>query len=553
MDALTKPKRKPPAATARPYPDLHDHIRALDEAGLLIRVDRPINKDTEMHPLVRWQFRGGIAERDRKAFLFTDVVDAKGRKYDIPVLVGGLAANREIYRIGLGCPFEEMDERWLRAINSPIAPRIVGDAPCHEIVITGKALDKPGNGLDGLPLPISTPGWDIAPYATLSQYITRDPDTGVQNMGNYRGQVKTRRRLGMNPSLELRPGIYNHWEKLRARGFKKLPTAVVLGAPPCVTFASVQKIPERLDELHVAGALVGAPLNVVKAKTVDLLVPAEAEIVIEGFIDTEYLEPEAPFGESHGHVNLQEFNAYMDVTCITRRRDAVLTSIISQVTPSESSLIKRIGMEPLFLNFLQSTLGIKGVKRVSMHEPLTNIRKVLVLIVERDMPTTEVWRALYGAAILHRAAGKYVIAVNDDIDPENADAIFWAMSYRANPSLDFHIMPHRDQGHGPRSQRNGGEDASVLIDATLKENFPPISLPKQEYMERAKVIWEELGLPKLKPESPWFGYSLGEWSEEMEQAAERATRGDYFETGMRLAQRRRKDVPMNTEVRKVED
>jgi 4-hydroxy-3-polyprenylbenzoate decarboxylase len=553
MDALTKPKRKSSAQIGRAYADLHDHIRALDKAGLLVTVDRPINKDTEMHPLVRWQFRGGIAEKDRKAFLFTNVIDSKGRKYDVPVLVGGLAANREIYRIGLGCAFEEMDERWVQAAQNPIPPRIVDNAPCHEIVISGKALDKPGNGLDGIPLPISTPGWDAAPYATLSQYITKDPDTGIQNMGNYRGHVKARRRLGMNPSLELRPGIYNHWEKLRARGFKKLPTAVVLGAPPCVTFASVQKLPERLDELHVAGALVGAPLNVVKAKTVDLLVPAEAEIVIEGFIDTEYLEPEAPFGESHGHVNLQEFNAYMDVTCITRRRDAVLTSIISQVTPSESSLIKRVGMEPLFLNFLQSTLGIKGVKRVSMHEPLTNMRKVLLLVMERDMPTTEIWRALYGAAILHRAAGKYVIAVNDDIDPENADAILWAMSYRANPNLDFHILPHRDQGHGPRSKRNGGEDASVLIDATLKENFPPISLPKREYMERAKVIWEELGLPKLKPESPWFGYSLGEWSDDADEAAKRATRGDYFQTGALLEKRRRKDVRMNTEVRNVDE
>jgi UbiD family decarboxylase len=554
MDALTKPKRKSlPGINARPYPDLHDHIRAIDKAGLLIRVDRPINKDTEMHPLVRWQFRGGIAEKDRKAFLFTNVHDAKGRKYDIPVLVGGLAANREIYRIGIGCPFEEMDARWVRAINNPIEPRIVEDAPCHEIVVTGKALDKPGQGLDGIPLPISTPGWDIAPYTTLSQYITKDPDTGVQNVGNYRGQVKTRRRLGMNPSLELRPGIYNHWEKLRARGFKKLPCAVVLGAPPCITFASVQKVPERLDELHVAGALVGAPINVVKAKTVDLLVPAEAEIVIEGFIDTEYLEPEAPFGESHGHVNLQEFNAFMDVTCITRRRDAVLTSIISQVTPSESSTIKRIGMEPLFLNYLTNTLGIKGIKRVAMHEPLTNIRKVIALICERDMPPTEVWRALYGAAVLHRAAGKYVIAVNDDIDPDNADAILWAMSYRANPSLDFHILPHRDQGHGPRSKRNGGQDASVLIDATLKEDFPPISLPKREFMERAKVIWEELGLPKLKPEAPWFGYSLGEWPDQMEEAAQRAVRGDYFATGAMLEKRRRKDVRMNTEVRNVDE
>ncbi|MFL5069059.1 MAG: UbiD family decarboxylase [Xanthobacteraceae bacterium] len=555
MDAVTKPKRKAsvPAAPGRSYPDLHDHVRALDDAGLLIKVDRPINKDTEMHPLVRWQFRGGIAEKDRKAFLFTNVVDSKGRTYDIPVLVGGLAANREIYRIGIGCPFEEIDARWVRASQSPIPPRHVDRAPCHDIVIAGAALERRGNGLDSIPLPISTPGFDVAPYTTLSQFITKDPDTGVQNMGNYRGQVKSRRRLGMNPSLELRPGIYSHWERLRARGIKQLPTAVVLGAPPCITFASVQKLPETLDELHVAGALVGSPINVVKAKTVDLLVPAEAEIVIEGFIDTEYLEPEGPVGESHGHVNLQEFNAYMDVTCITRRRDAILTSIISQVTPSESSLIKRIGMEPLFLNHLRNTLGIKGVKRVSMHEPLTNLRKVVVLIMERDVPATEVWRALYGAAVLHRAAGKYVVAVNEDIDPENADAILWAMSYRANPRLDLHILPHRDQGHGPRSARDGGEDASVLIDATLKENFPPISLPKRQYMERAKVLWEELGLPKLTPEAPWFGYSLGEWPDELDQAAERATRGDYFESGKIQEKRRRKDVRMNTEVRHVKE
>ena len=125
MDTRTKPKRKSADALGRPYPDLHEHIRALDEAGLLITVDRPINKDTEMHPLVRWQFRGGIAEKDRKAFLFTNVTDSKGRKYDIPVLVGGLAANREIYRIGIGCPLEEIDARWVRcgAASDPAAHR----------------------------------------------------------------------------------------------------------------------------------------------------------------------------------------------------------------------------------------------------------------------------------------------------------------------------------------------------------------------------------------------------------------------------------------------
>jgi 4-hydroxy-3-polyprenylbenzoate decarboxylase len=533
------------------YPDLHEHLKALDKAGLLITVERPINKDTELHPLVRWQFRGGIEEPERKAFLFTHVVDAKGKKYEIPVVVGALAASREIYRIGMGCPLERINETWNRAIANPIAPRIVENAPCHEVVIQGKDLEKPGNGLDGLPIPISTPGWDIAPFTTLSQYITRDPDTGVQNMGIYRGQVKAPRRLGMNPSLELRPGIYVHWEKMKKRG-ERLPAAVVLGAPPCIACASAPKVPEALDELHVAGALVGMPINVVKAKTVDLLVPAEAEIVIEGYINTEELEPEAPFGESHGHVNLQEYNAFMEVTAITRRKNAILTSIISQVTPSESSLIKRVALEPLFTAHLRDTLAIRGVKRVSMHEPLTNLRKVVAIVVDRNTPTTEIWRALYGAVAWNRASGKYVIAINEDIDPDNADALLWAMSYRANPALDIQILQHRDQGHGPRSKRNNGEDASVLIDATMKEDFPPISLPKREYMERAKQIWEELGLPKLKPQTPWFGYTLGEWPDELEQAAQLAVAGDYFKTGETLVKRRRKDVAMNTEVRDLD-
>ena len=536
----------------RSYPDLHDHLKALDERGLLITVEREINKDTEMHPLVRWQFRGGLDEKDRKAFLFTNVIDSKGRKYDIPVAVGVLAASRDIYRTGIGCELDEIEDTWKRATANPIDPIEVVEAPAQEIVWQGKDLDVAGQSLDGIPVPISTPGWDNAPYTTLSQYITKDPETGIQNMGNYRGQVKGPKRLGMNPSLELRPGIYVHWQKYKERG-EKMPAAVVLGAPPSVTFTSAIKLPETVDEFRVAGALAGSPINIVKAKTVDLMVPAEAEVVVEGYIDTEYLEPEAPFGESHGHVNLQEYNAFMDVTCVTRKTNAILTSIISQVTPSESSVIKRVAYEPMFTDHLRDHLGIKGVIRVSMHEPLTNIRKLIIVVCERGMPGTEIWRALYGASSLHRAAGKYVIAVNDDIDPNDADAIFWAMAYRANPALDVEILKHKDSGHGPRSQRNNGEDASVLFDATLKEDFPPISLPKKEYMENARKIWEELGLPELKPRTPWHGYSLGEWEEEFDVMAKRAVESDYFKTGEIIAQRRRSDLAMNTEVRTLKD
>jgi 4-hydroxy-3-polyprenylbenzoate decarboxylase len=539
--------RDGPPQHDRSYPDLHEHVLALAREGLLVVVDEPINKDTEMHPLVRWQYRGGIAEPARKAFLFTQPTDSKGRRYDISVLVAGLAANREVYRVGFGKPLESIGQAWVDAIASPVPPRIVENAPCQEVVITGSDLDKDGQSLDGLPVPISTPGWDNAPYLSAGHYITKDPDSGIQNVGNYRGQLKAPRRLGMNPSVELRAGIYAHWEKYKARG-EPMPCAVVVGCPPVISYASVQKLANDVDELSVAGGIAGGPINVVRAKTVDLLVPAEAEIVIEGFINTEWLEPEAPFGESHGYVNLQEYNAFMDVTAITRRQHPILTSFISQVTPSESSVIRRVAMEPMFLDYLKSALSIRGVKRVAMHEPLTSLYAVIAVQFARGTPETEIWRALHGASALHRFAGKWIVAVDEDIDPENADALFWAMSYRCQPQHDLRVVEHKDPGHGPRGPRDDGESAAVLINATLKGTFAPVALPKREFMEHAKAIWERLGLPPLKPETPWHGYDLGHWPREFERQAQMAVESDYFALGRDQSNERRNDVAMNTPV-----
>ena len=271
--------------------------------------------------------------------------------------------------------------------------------------------------------------------------------------------------------------------------------------------------------------------------------------MIEGLIDTQMLEPEAPFGESHGYVNLQEYNAFMEVTAITRRRHAILTSFISQVTPSESSVIRRVAMEPVYLHHLRSVLGIKGVTRVAMHEPLTSLYAVIAIQFARGAAETEIWRALYGASALHRFAGKWIIAVDEDIAPDNADALFWAMSYRCQPQHDLAVVPHKDPGHGPRGPRDGGESAAVLVNATLKGTFSPVALPRREFMENARSIWERLGLPALKPEAPWHGYDLGHWPQELERQAAMATRSEYFELGKNLANERRSDVAMNTPVR----
>jgi UbiD family decarboxylase len=549
MNKIEKPTAANAPAAIRACTDLHDHLKMLDEAGLLITIDEPINKDTEMHPLVRWQFRGGIPEANRKAFLFTNVIDSTGKRYDIPVVIGALAASAEIYRIGMGvASIAEIGAKWSAAIANPVPPRVVEQGLCQQVVITGDALKKPGNALDGLPIPISTPGFDVAPYLTATNVITRDPETNIQNMGTYRGCLRSPTRLGMMMLVSLRAGGQTHWQKYRALG-QKMPIAIVLGSAPALAFCGPQKLREDLDELSVAGALLGKPVDVVRAITVDLMVPADAEIIIEGLVDTDFLEPEGPFGESHGHIALEDFNMNIEVTAITRKHKPIVTSIISQVTPSESSVIKRVAYEPMFLSHLRDHLGIKGVVKVSLHEPLTNLRRVIVIQVKRNTPATEVWRALHGATTLQASCGKYVIAVNEDIDPDNGDAIFWAMSYRSNPELDTHVIKHRERGHGPRTDSRGNSDSSLLVDATMKEDMPPLALPKREYMENAKALWERLGLPALKPESPWFGYSLGDWSEEWDAAAQRAVEGNYEENGRQSARRRRRNVEPNTPVR----
>src|SRR6516225_1447977 len=123
--------------------DFQEHLARLEAAGLLVRIDRPINKDTELHPLARWQFQGGLAEDQRRAFLFTNVVDGEGRRYDIPVAVGALAASPRIYSVGMGRPVEEIETAWSHAIAHPLDPVRVSAPSCQEVVITGADLRGP--------------------------------------------------------------------------------------------------------------------------------------------------------------------------------------------------------------------------------------------------------------------------------------------------------------------------------------------------------------------------------------------------------------------------
>lgn len=530
-----------------PYPkDMREHLKLLEEKGKLVRIMRQINKDTELMPFVRLQFRG-LPEEERKAFLFENVVDVKGRKYDMPVAVGIVAGSREIYALGIGCEIEDLRQKWSSALQNQLAPRLVSTGPVHDVVITGDDLYKDGKGLERIPIPISTPGFDNAPYTTATHWMTKDLDTGVRNVGNYRSQVKAKDRLGIfvHPTQH----IYMHWDKARKRGVP-LEAALVMGGPPSIAYAAVAKVPYGVDEVAVAGALMGEPVEVVKCKTIDMEVPADAEIVVEGEMDTEFIEPEAPFGEYCGYMGDRVLNPFLKIKCITYRRDAIYHAIISQMPPSESSKIRQISYEGVMYKFLRYDCNIPSVLDVSFHES-SGSWEYVVIQMKKTNPG-QPWQALNAAAAFDPTIGKIIIAVDEDIEPSDPDSVNWALSFR--------MMPHRDtritMGKGSMLDHSATPPGSVthesltfptvegtsaiLIDATRKWAYPPVSLPKRQYMERALELWQSEGLPRLKLKKPWYGYDLGYWSPEFAEEAELALRGEHYVTGEKLKSQRKR-------------
>src|SRR5262249_44856381 len=439
-------------------------------------------------------------------------------------------------------------------------PVRVDSPPCHEVIIRGEDLRRPGGGLGLLPVPISTPGFDAAPTLTATLAITKNPENGIQNLSTNRAALKSTDRLGVRMSSRIGgAGGYLNWVKYQARG-EPMPCAIVVGCAPVVAYTGPQKLPVDFDEITVAGALAGGPIRVAKALTVDLEVPAESELVIEGLVDTELLEPEGPFGESTGYVALEDFNMSMQVTAITHRRSAVFASIISQVTPSESSVMRKVAFEPIFLTHLKQHLSIRGIRRVVMHEPLSNIRPIVFLQFANGTQKTEIWRGLQGASTRLADSGKVVVAVSEDVDPNNADAVFWSMAYRCNPIEDVHIIPYRSAGHGPVTDSARGlrsAMSTMLVDATLKEVMPPVALPARPFMARAAAIWQRLGnrysLPPLNMRPPWHGYQLGDWSDSWEDFARKCVAGEWEANGANTFARRRGGITPETAVREVEE
>ncbi len=522
------------------YKDLREYIQALEKNDKLFRLKREINKDTELHPLVRWQFLG-LPEKKRKTFLFEKSIDIKGKKYDTPVMVAAHAPSREIYALAMMCRPEEILEKWEQAQLHPIKPRRVDSGPVHEEVHMGDGLLEHG-GLDEFPIPISTPGFDNAPYLSAGNWVSKDPDTGIYNIGNYRGMVKSQTRLGCDNMVPQH--LRMNRDRYKEKGLSVMPVAAVIGPTPNIGLVAVTKIPYELGEYEVAGGIAGEPVELVKCKTIDIEVPATAEIVIEGEMPTDYLEREGPFGEYTGYIGRGKMNPFVNVTCITHRKQPIWNAFLSQFPPSESSLLTTLGFEGRFHKFLRYDLSLPNLVDVAFHNESSGRQ---FLVIQLKSPTqAEAWKALNGAAALMPGYAKIIVVVDEDIDPRNLDRVVWALCFRMQPDKDIRVTPGKITGLDPsalhpeeaRKIRERPLTSGVMINATRKWVYPPVSLPKQEFMERARQIWEEEGLPPLAQTSPWHGYSLGFWTEEDEQEAELALKGEHYKTGEKLLSRR---------------
>lgn len=469
------------------YRDLRAYLAALEEKGKLKRVKKEVDKDWEIAAVCRQLFYK-IAPEKRPALLFEKV---KG--FDIPVAAGALGASREIYAIGLETDsVEGINKKWDQALERPIAPKIVKDGPCKENILMGDKVD-----ILKLPVPIWTVGEDPAPFFTSPYVITKDPETGVSNIGTYRMQVKGPNKTGF--LIGKRQDAAMHLRKNEERN-KPTPVAVVLGTDPSIGYVSVSKMSESLDEFAVAGALRGEPVELVPCETVPLEVPATAEIVLEGEIPPLVREMEGPFGEYTGYMGPAGMQPLFNIKCMTFRNKPIYQAFISQRPPSESSCIRGVGREwPLFKH-LNYVLNLP-VKDLRLKEAGGSGAYAVVSIKKQF--EGQVKQVMYAIWSLRTGFGKITVVVDDDIDVWDDFAVDWALSWRVRPDKDIYIErdvqavgldPSQAPPSVPQHHPLRDVGSRLAIDATRKHEYPAVSLPPKEHLDLVASRWKEYGI-----------------------------------------------------------
>ncbi|HTH63704.1 MAG TPA: menaquinone biosynthesis decarboxylase [Gemmatimonadales bacterium] len=488
--------------------NLRAFIGAIDAAGDLRRVSRAVSTRLEITE---------IADRVMKspgggsALLFERPTLDAGRASDIPVAVNLFGSGSRM-AIALGVQqLDEVGERISELLNLKVPeglfaklamlprlaelakfpPRSVsGQPPCQEVVIRGDDVD-----LGRFPVPVCWPG-DGGPYITLPGVITRDPATGTRNVGMYRIQVTGPRVVAMHWQRH-KVGAA-HWRAMAERR-ETMPVAIALGGDPASIYAASAPLPPSIDEFLFAGFLRKEPVRLAKAVTSDLDVPAEAEIVLEGYVDpAEPLVMEGPFGDHTGFYSLADLYPQVHITAVTMRAEPIWPHTIVGRPPMEDYWLGH-ATERIFLPLLKLTLP----EIVDYHMPAEGIFHNLVFVsIDKQYPgqAFKVMNGLWGQGLMSLA--KVIVVVDKDVNVRDPQEAWWVALNNIDPERDtrFTRGPIDVLDHSSRAFTFGSK---LGIDATKKwkeegfdREWPDKIVMDAETKRRVDAMWRELGIER---------------------------------------------------------
>ncbi|MGE5644237.1 MAG: menaquinone biosynthesis decarboxylase [Acidobacteriota bacterium] len=480
-----------------PFTDLRDFIRALEKAGELERIPFEVDPVLEIT-----EFADRSVKRGGPALLFE-----KPKGSNIPVLINAFASMR---RMEIALEVESIDEvagrisaflemqkpegligklkmlPKLAEIGS-FFPKVVSSGPCQEVVRDEFSLFE-------YPILQCWPQ-DGGRFVTLPLVFSRNPDTGKRNCGMYRMQVFDERTTGMHWQTHKQGA--EHYRRLLAEGTRKrMDVAVAIGADPAVMFSAVLPLPPDLDEMLFAGFLRGRPVEMVKCRTCDLEVPAEAEIVLEGYVELGELRTEGPFGDHTGYYSLADEYPVFHVTCVTQRKKPVYAATIVGPPPMEDYFMGK-AIERIFLPLMR--LQLPEIRDVAM--PAEGVFHNLMLVsMRKSYPghARKVMHAIWGMG--QAMFSKCIVVVDEDVNVQDVREVAWRALNNIDPERDieFSMGPVDSLDHASRLPNYGSK---MGIDATRKgpgEGFtrpwPDVIRMSPEVVARVDQLWKKAGL-----------------------------------------------------------
>jgi UbiD family decarboxylase len=487
------------------FQDLREWMDFLADAGELTRICAVVDWDQELGAITR-----EVSSRGGPALLFESIIGHERTRCRRLFTNGTGTRARVCHLLGISplTPYSEIVAELKTRFAAPVEPVVVNSGEVQEHTLTGEAID-----LYAYPVP-KWNALDGGRYImTSASVVTRDPDTGELNVGTYRGMIVGATKI--SALLATTQGWGKHFVKYARRG-EEMPVAVILGWEPSLFLVASTPLP--CPEYDMAGALRGAPVELVQCRTSDLLVPASAEIVFEGRVspDPETFEPEGPFGEYPGYYGGRRAPKHtIRVECITHRTDPILTGCLTGASPGRGSEVNAwtgATFSAVAWQCLEQAgvPGVTGVWRGKWPE----IMRVQVRKSHRGH-AQQVANALWGADIANYAA-KHLIVVDDDVDIFDWEAIEWALAYRVNAAMgDISFFPNTSGSmldpSVPVRERDAvkyghGKWTRVLIDATINwelepqeqyggERYPALAtVYSPEITERVRKRWKEYGL-----------------------------------------------------------